>query len=94
MIAEILSRGVDNAITGRELAFLFNTNIRTITAQIERERRKGAPICASMDSDTAPGYYLPVDDDDLNAYCALLKQRAVALLTTRSAILKAAKKEE
>lgn len=91
MIAEMLGRGVNNAVTGRELAYLLNTNIRTVTAQIERERRKGAPICASMDSDTAPGYYLPEDDKELETYCAQLKQRALALLITRSAILKAQK---
>lgn len=46
MIADFLAEGKENARTGRELATLFGCDIRTITEQIERERRDGQPICA------------------------------------------------
>ena len=86
MIYELLAEGRDNARTGGELAALCGCNIRAVTAQIERERRDGHPICAA--SGPNPGYFLPADDTELTTYCELLKGRAVELFKTRQALIK------
>lgn len=86
MIYELLDYGRENARPGRELAEFFNCGIRQITGQIEKERREGRPICATMGKD--PGYYLAADDAELNDYCDRLKGRALELLKTRQALIK------
>lgn len=86
MIHEILPAGRENALTGRELATMFNCDIRVITQQIEKERREGHPICAA--SGENPGYFLPADDEELETYCNRLKNRAIELFKTRKALVK------
>lgn len=86
MINEILSEGRENARTGRELAKFFDCDVRTITEQIERERREGQPICASTDPER-PGYYLTADPDELKSYCNRLYHRGGELFKTRRALL-------
>ena len=49
MIADYLLTGKENARTGSDLAKLCGCDPREITAQIEKERRAGKPICASCD---------------------------------------------
>lgn len=68
------------------MARLFNCDIRAITARIEKERREGAPICATSRGET-PGYYLPADDQELLDYCDRLKARAIELFKTRQALI-------
>ena len=85
MIHEILPAGRDNALTGRALATYFGCDLRAITAQIERERRDGHPICAA--SGENPGYFLPADDEELQEYCDRLKSRAIELFKTRQALI-------
>lgn len=91
MIAELLGEGAENATTGRELAALLNCDLRSITEQIERERREGRPICASCTSDN-PGYYLAADPDELQRYCDRLHRRAAQMYKTRRALLNVLKK--
>lgn len=86
-IADALSPGAENARTGRELAKTFGCGIREITARIEKERREGAPICATSGGEN-PGYYLPADDQELLDYCDRLKGRAIELFKTRQALIK------
>ena len=86
MIYELLAEGRENARTGRYLADVLGCDLRAITAQIERERREGHPICAA--SGEVPGYYLPADDAELSAYCDRLKGRAVELFKTRQALIR------
>lgn len=86
MIHEILPAGRENALTGRELATMFNCDIRAITQQIEKERREGHPICAA--SGENPGYFLPANDEELETYCRRLKKRAIELFKTRQALVK------
>lgn len=83
MIYEILPAGRENALTGRTLADMFKCDIRIITAQIEKERRDGHPICA-----TKQGYFLPANNGELQAYCDRLKGRAVELFKTRQALIR------
>lgn len=86
MIYELLTEGEDNARTARHLADLLGCSQRDITKQIERERRAGYPICSSCRSET-PGYYLPVNDKDLEQYCNSLKRRAIQIFKTRQALV-------
>ena len=89
MIAEYLSTGRHNARTGHELADIIGCNIRDVTEQIEKERRKGQPICATTDREH-PGYYLAATADELQRYCAQLHKRAGAIHKTRRALLQTA----
>ena len=86
MIHELLTEGRENARTGRELARVLNCDIREVTIQVERERRKGRPICAATGEN--PGYYLAANDEELEVYCNQLKSRAVELFKTRQALIK------
>lgn len=86
MIFEVLPAGRENALTGRELANIFDCDIRAITIQIERERRDGHPICAA--SGERPGYFLPADNEELQEYCDRLKGRAIELFKTRQALVR------
>lgn len=90
MIAEILDSGKNNATTGKTLASYFNCDIRTVTEQIERERREGQPICASADNGNS-GYYLAANAEELQDYCNRLHHRAAELYKTRQALLKVLK---
>lgn len=90
MIAELLSVGAENAITGKDLAAMAGCNIRDITGAVERERRQGEPICAETNGINA-GYYLAADAEELEQYCNRLKHRAIELFKTRQALLNALK---
>lgn len=85
MISDILAEGRENARTGAELAQFLNCNVREITAQIERERRQGQPICAATGE--KPGYFLAKNDQELEDYCNQLKSRAIEIFTTRKALV-------
>ena len=86
MISERLQTGKENAMTGRELAAQLHCSIRVITAQIEKERREGQPICATACGKN-PGYYLAETQEDIALYCAAIKRRAVELFKTRQALI-------
>ena len=85
LIHELLSEGRANARTGGELAQHFHCGVREITAQIEKERREGLPICAATGEN--PGYYLAEDADELQSYCERLQARAIELIKTRQALI-------
>lgn len=86
MIYELLTAGSENARTGKELATLLHMNIRAVTAQIERERRDGQPICANVRG-TPKGYYLAATPEELEIYCRRLGKREGELYKTRQALL-------
>lgn len=86
MIYELLAPGKANARTGRELATVCRCDIRAVTAQIEKERRDGIPICAA--SGENPGYYLAANNEELAEYCDQLKSRGIEVFKTRQALLK------
>ena len=91
MIKELLNTGRSNAQTARELAELIDADIREITKHIERERRDGAPICATSDGSN-PGYYLAETPEELETYCRRLKKRAGEIFKTRRGLLQALEK--
>lgn len=86
MIYELLAPGKANARTGRELAAVCRCDIRAITAQVEKERREGRPICAATGEN--PGYYLAANDEELAEYCDALKSRGIEVFKTRQALLR------
>lgn len=85
-VTDILKTGKENATPGAELAALLGCSLRELTAAIERERRAGAPICASQSYPM--GYYLAADEYELAEYCEQVKSRAVNLFKTRQALVK------
>ena len=86
MIADYLTAGRENARTGKELAALFGCDLRSITEQIERERRAGRPICATSAGENS-GYYLAANADELQSYCEKLHRRAAELVKTHQAMI-------
>lgn len=86
MIHEILGHGSKSAIPGRELAKMLQCDIRSITEQIERERRQGQPICANSRGKDA-GYFLAETPEELETYCSRLYHRGGELFKTRRALL-------
>ena len=85
MISELLREGKENAIRGRELARRLRIDIREVTAQVERERRQGRPICASQGE--KPGYYMAATKAEMRQYCQSLKRRSDNIQETRKACI-------
>ena len=65
-VSDLLPVGRKNAITGDKLCAALNCNTRQLIAAINRERKAGAPICASCADPR--GYYLAEDPEELDAY--------------------------
>jgi len=81
-VSDVLSSGHD-AITGSELIKLLGLErLRDLTMLIERERRQGSAICASV-STQRPGYYLADSPDELEAYIQSLNRRIKNIEITR-----------
>ena len=85
MIYEMLSKGAENAKTGREICQQLHIDMRGLTATIEQERRAGYPICAS--TGTIPGYFLAADKEEMQRYCAALAHREEEIAKTRRACI-------
>ena len=61
-LTDLLQRGKENAISSRVLVPVLGLHdTRALTQLIEKERRAGVPICASVTEPT--GYYLASDAD-------------------------------
>ena len=86
-IAELLTEGKENAITGRELCEVLKINGRELMIAVEQERRAGTPICASTSD--PPGYYLARNKHEMKEYCDSLYRRGGNLFKTRRACLEA-----
>lgn len=80
-IADLLGHGSDNAIPRRDLEALSGWDGRSITRQIERERRAGTAILANES-----GYFLPADANEVDVYLTVLQGREREIARTRSAI--------
>ena len=82
-VSDVLLSGRENAITGSELIKLLGLErLRDLTMLIERERRQGSAICASV-STQRPGYYLADSPDELEAYIQSLNRRIKNIEITR-----------
>lgn len=85
-VRDLLGIGRSNARTARELADVLKCDCRAVTLQIERERRDGAPICASCFYPA--GYYLAEGAGELKDYCRRLESRGREITRTRQALEK------
>lgn len=74
-LEKLLPVGRAGALTARQLADLLETTPREVTRSIEAARRRGVPICSSVDPDNG-GNYLAADADELAAYIWEREQRA------------------
>lgn len=85
MVYEVLSNGKENAMPGRDLvAILELKDLRSLTQNIEQERRAGIPICAAVSGDER-GYYLADSPEELEAYLKSLDRRLRNIAETRDA---------
>jgi hypothetical protein len=85
VIREILPVGQENAISCARLAEILDMDLREVTRQVERERKSGAPICATTTGENR-GYYLADGPGELALYCKSLDRRLLSIKKTRSAI--------
>lgn len=83
LVSACLGIGAENAVPGHDLVQLLGLrDLRTLTQLIERERRGGSPICASV-SGTSRGYFLAADPSELARYVKSLDRRLRAVGETR-----------
>ncbi len=87
MVSELLFTGEKNALPGAELCRVLKVSPRELTRQIRRERKDGAPICATCGGPRA-GYYLASSKLEMQVYCKRLLHRMGEVAATRSACLK------
>ena len=59
-------------------------DVRQLSKAVERERRRGAPICAAVSGDSR-GYFLASSPDELSAYLKALDHRLREVRRTRDA---------
>ncbi|MCC8122114.1 MAG: hypothetical protein LIO58_01015 [Oscillospiraceae bacterium] len=82
-LADILPTGRENAIPGHRLAELLELkDKRDVLQMAERERRAGAPICAS--NANPKGYYLASSPEEMAAYIQSLDHRISQVTLTRT----------
>ena len=84
-IADHLSHGAANGLTGAQLEQLTGIDKRTIRDMVSRERIAGAPICA----DTVNGYYLGESAAEVKASAKSLFRRAHAVQMAAAGMLRA-----
>lgn len=84
-VANVLLFGAENAVEGSTLAAVLGfKDRRALSKQIERERRSGQPICASV-AGNSRGYYLADDPDEMQRYIRALDRRIREVRKTRDA---------
>lgn len=84
-LSELLLTGRANAVPGKELVNLLGLkDLRELTKVVERERREGTPICASVCG--VRGYYLAETPEELTAYLGSLYHREREVSRTRTAL--------
>lgn len=84
-VANVLLFGAENAVEGSTLAAVLGfKDRRALSKQIERERRSGQPICASV-AGSKRGYFLTDDPDELQRYIRALDRRIREVRRTRDA---------
>ena len=85
LVASVLQCGEDNAVPGKYLVGLLDLKDgRELTRRIERERREGAPICATTNCEN-PGYFLAENPAELEKYIHSLDRRLRHVRATREA---------
>lgn len=87
MVHELLTVGRENAIPCRDLARILAKTPREITAAIQKERREGAPICATARG-KRKGYFLAANRAEMQDFCGQLLHRAGEIHKTRRALMR------
>lgn len=83
-VSDVLPTDAENAIDGQTLAAVLGfKTVRELSKQIERERRAGQPICASVSGEHR-GYFLG-DSNELWLYLRSLDRRLREVRRTRDA---------
>lgn len=83
-VFDILPRGAANAVDGQTLAAAMGfKSVRELSKQVERERRAGQPICASVSGERR-GYFMG-DPNELWLYLRSLDRRLREVRRTRDA---------
>ena len=83
-VADFLPHGAANAVDGRSLATAMRfKSVRELSKRIERERRAGQPICASVSGERR-GYFMG-DPNELWLYLRSLDRRLREVRRTRDA---------
>ena len=83
-VSDIPPRGAANAVDGQTLAAAMGfKSVRELSKQVERERRAGQPICASVSGEHR-GYFIG-DAEELRLYLHSLDRRLREVRRTRDA---------
>ena len=90
-VCDYLLTGAENALDAKTLARLLECDRRTVTQRIERERRRGMPICAAVTGRNR-GYFLPASPAELEQYVSSLNRRVKEVSLTLNACTKTLKK--
>lgn len=80
-----LKRGAANGQSVNDLVFLLDTTPRAIRNLVSELRLDGQPVCAHPKS----GYYLAATQEELDATCEFLRERALHSLKLYSKIKRA-----
>lgn len=84
-VSDLLAEGKRAAVPGRDLVRLLGLHdLREVTKLIERERRAGSPICASVFEPR--GYYIASNAEELRAYISSIQRREAEVSRTRAAL--------
>ncbi|MGN0453091.1 MAG: hypothetical protein ACI4GZ_04735 [Ruminococcus sp.] len=92
-IFELLPEGQENAISRRDLAAITGLNDRELRREIASERREGALILSSTDSEHS-GYFRPASANELRRFVASMTRRGKATFAAVAQARKALKRIE
>lgn len=85
-VSSLLMTGEASAIPGKELAATLGLrDAREVSKLVERERRAGIPICASVSGEDR-GYFLASGAAELERYIKSLDRRLKNVRETREAV--------
>ncbi len=85
-VSSLLMTGEANAVPGKELAALLGVkDAREVSKLVDRDRRAGVPICASVSGEDR-GYYLAATTAELERYLHSLDRRLKNIRLTREAV--------
>ncbi len=70
ILTDYLPTGERNAVTGKQLAKIFNCSEREITIAVNALRKDGTFICSGTN-----GFWLPLDDKDIEGFVRQMRGR-------------------
>ena len=91
-IAELLSKGQNNAISTRELCDVTGLCKRDLREQVRRERLAGAVILSRREN--GGGYYLPETKEEIQAFINTMGKQGRSIFSARKSAAAALKEME